>query len=228
MNYKIITDEEKLREFIDWLPELERNETFYVSLFARSKYCKGIAHIRSDKAQLKRFTSNKSRLFYKLKQLECEVGSYRQKDNPIPQEALAVYISPSPRDFERATKQSLKKFAELITTQYNGYNPHQEVMSEIQKARGRKLIMDFDFDIDKSQIEPTIHKVKEVLTDDMFDVIETRGGIHVLVKLDNITDDIKKIWYKHISSIDGADQAGDCMLPIVGTYQGGFTPKFIK
>ena len=37
-NYKIISDPDALKEFIEWLPELEDNEKFYLSLFARKKY----------------------------------------------------------------------------------------------------------------------------------------------------------------------------------------------
>lgn len=54
MNYQIIKDEDALVSFIEWLPELETNELYYLSLFARKKYAN--AEIKSnDKSYVIRF-----------------------------------------------------------------------------------------------------------------------------------------------------------------------------
>ncbi len=225
MNYKIIRDEQKLRDFIDWLPPLSKNETYYVSLFARSKYCKGIAQISQDKQQLKRFTSSKERLFEKIKQLECEVGSYVQKGVAIPQEALAVYINPNPRDMEKAAKASLIRFAELITKPYTGYNPHQEVMTEIQKSVGKKIYFDLDFD--HVDYETTMLEVKKCINIDAVTSLMTRGGFHLLIELSKIEKQFEKSWYKNMTSIAGIDVRGDNLIPVVGCTQGDFVPYFV-
>ena len=59
MNYKIITDEAKLKEFIDWLPDLREDECYYIALFCRKKYTD---KLKSDKLQLKRVTSKKENI----------------------------------------------------------------------------------------------------------------------------------------------------------------------
>lgn len=235
MNYQLITDYDLLHDFIDnFLPDLKANETFYVCLFARSKYQdqnnKTITHISSDKAQLKRFTSTKDRLISKIQQLECPIGAYKQygKNKPtvdIPQETLALYITPNPRDVFKATKGCAKKFIDLIcdgTT--NIVDPHRFAMSEIQRSKSRTVYVDFDFDgVDFADYKTAIDKI---LPDGSYRVLNTRGGFHLLVIPDYATV-FNKMWYNQLKNFVHVDQSGDCMIPVPGTYQGGFTPKFI-
>ncbi|WP_337044869.1 hypothetical protein [Emticicia sp. 17c] len=222
MNYQIIRDETLFRNFIEWLPALKPNETYYVSLLARSKYHEAVG---SDKAQVKRFTSSKEFIYDKVKQLECELGTYKYKGVGIPQEALALYISLNPRDMERASKNALIRFAELITREYNGYNPHQEVLSEIQKACSRKIYFDLDFD--KVDLTGTLARIKQHINEDCLTMLKTRGGFHLLVELAKIDKQYNKTWHQSLSQLEGCDVKGDNLIPVPGCTQGGFTPFFI-
>lgn len=226
MNYQIIKDEKLLREFIDWLPELNDNEKYYLCLFARNKYCKELTHIKSDKAQLKRFVSDKERMFDKIKQLEIELGAYKQKTIPVPETALALYITPNPRNMFKATVNTMVKLAQSIRDQNISMNPHQEALSEIQKAKSRTCYIDFDID-EKMELST----LKEILDDAIGPlaaptILETRGGYHILLNPLNIGTYYKNTYYEKLAKI--ADQTGDNMIPVPGCTQGGFTPHFIS
>lgn len=238
MNYQIITQPFKLQEFINWLPELAPDETFYLCLFARSKYCKGIAHIKSDKAQLKRFTSNKERMYNKIWQLEAPFGSYTTKEVgggqiPVPQEALALYVTINPRSFIKATKAGVRKLLDLCLQPYNGFHPYQEVLSEVQKAGSKSQFVTFDFDVDKEEWPHICAAVETIINPEALRVVETRGGYHVIVQIKAVNEELTgKNWYMQMTKIlalysSDKDNKGDIMLPVPGTYQGGFTPKFI-
>jgi len=219
MNYKIIEDEEKLKQFIEWLPQLEQNEKYFVSLFARKKYCND--KIKSnDKTQLKRFVSNKDRLFEKIKQLEVEFGSYSLRDEAVPQESLVLYINPNPRDMKKATFLMAKQCLNLIEYCNNGYNIQAEALSCIQKSRSKSHFCDFD--IDEKDIDLSL--MTDILPRDCYEVVETRGGYHILV---NTRKAPKTKWHVDIREAFDVDQTGDQLLPVCGCVQGGFTPRFI-
>lgn len=239
--YKIIADQDKVNEFIDWLPRLEENEMFYTSLFARSKYHDSVS---ADKQQLKRFTSNKEWLLSKIIQSQSIFGSYCNKNGTaIPQEAIAIYITPNPRNMEKAAIATAHKLIDLVSSPYSGYNPHQICLNEIQKMKSKTRFVIFDFDIDKDIYDPAlnigydnkleelnrlIESIEKIIPEKCMSYIETRGGLHVLVKVDEKPDTYNKMWYNDFKIIKGLDQSGDQMIPIVGTYQGGFVPRFIK
>lgn len=219
--YKLIMDEDKLKEFVDWLPDCEENEQYYMTLFARKKYCSDIPWIKSDKGQLARKTSKKEFIIDKIRQLECVVGAYRMDGNPVPQEALAVYISTSPRDLWKATLKSIGKLATVLECGGKNSNPHQEVMSEIQKSIGKRKYVMFDIDEkDNTLLQNCIN-----LCDGYCDVTETRGGYHLFVHKDKIDKISNKMWYPKIAEM--SDVTGDAMTPPWGTYQGGHTVKKI-
>ena len=220
MNYNIILDKVALQEFVEWLPALGVNEKYYVTLFSRKKYA-GDGMQASDKAQLKRFISTKERLIDKIRQLEVEVGAYKLKKGPVPQEALAIYINPNPRDLEKATYQGIMHFAKLLQEKSTHINPHSEIMSCIQKSRGQKYYLDFDID----EQDFNFSHLKGKINLECLEVIQTRGGYHLLVNLKKLDPKYAKTFFPDIKKL-GVDQTGDQLLPIPGCTQGGFVPKF--
>lgn len=225
MNYKIIHDRDELQRFINWLPDLKDNEIFYGCLFARKKYCPDLVH-SSDKTQLKRFTFKKINFIEKIKQLECEVGYYSLKDRPVPQEALVLYANPNPRCQKKATFASIKELVNLIERNATNYNLHQEVMSNIQRAKGTGHFVDFDFDlVSKDEISKIISQINCIINSEALTFVETRGGIHCLVQPSLVTTGNK--WYPEMKKLGNIDQTGDQLLPVPGCIQGNFSPKFI-
>lgn len=230
-NYKIIANEQRIQQFIDWLSDLKPNETFYVCLFSRKKYCPELKHIKSDKSQLKRFTTTKERLIEKLKQLEIPLGLYKQDENPIPNHAIACYITANPRCNKKALQLMMKKGLDLMIANDNRFNLHQEAMSCIQKSKSYTFVLDFDIDIDKELFKELDieNKVLQYVNTEAISWLETRGGFHLLIKPELVNKEFSKTFYNNIvKNIPYIDKVSDHnLIPIPGTYQGGFEAKLI-
>jgi hypothetical protein len=221
---ELIKDLQKLKEFINWLPDINAGECYYVSLFARKKYdVTGL--IKSDKSQLKRLTSSKELLIQKISQLEIS-GNYYMDNKPIDESALALYISINPRSFEKAGKNLLIELANKITEPYSNWNPQSLALNSIHKSPSKKRFFDFDFDnISLEELQPL---VLNLINADAVTFLQTRGGVHVLIHLDKIGKDYVKTWYQSISKIKECDISGDNLVPIPGCVQGGFVPKLFQ
>ena len=225
MNHKIITDESILKDFIDWLPDLESTEKFYVALFARKKYDETLQSTASDKMQLKRLLCNKENIIHKLRQLEIEEGLYLLKDRVATQKSLAVYITPNPRCMVKANKDMLLRLAKAVCNQNFFHNIHAEALSCVQRSKSYAHVVDFD--IDDKTID--LNLMKNIMHRDCYEILETRGGYHILVNPVLAGKIAKsKNWYSAIQNTFPCDITGDQMIPIPGCTQGEFTPKFIK
>lgn len=218
MNYKIIRNEKQLKGFIDWLPELEKHEKYFLALFARKKYSEN-KNISSDKSQLKRFVAHKGNMFDKIKQLECEIGNYKINGVEAPEESLALYINPNPRDMKKATYHMIKNCVDLLQSE-NNYNVQAEALSCIQRSKSKSHFCDFDVDIKSADVS----KIKNILPPETYSLVETGGGYHILVKTRLAP---KTRWHSDIKNTFDVDNIGDQLLPVPGCTQGAFIPVLI-
>ena len=232
--YKIIQNINVLGKFIEWLPDLAPTEKFYVALFARKKYDDALQSTASDKMQIKRFLCNKENLIHKIPQLEIDYGLYKLKNTIATQKSLALYITPNPRCMIKANKDMMLRLAKAVANQNFYHNIHAEALSCVQRSKSYAYVVDFDIDdktIDLSPIQSILHK-------DCYNILETRGGYHIMVypklaseynKMLNVkTEEYPKNWHRGITEKFPCDITGDNMIPVPGCVQGGFTPKFIN
>jgi len=240
--HRVIQDESLLLQFIEWLPELRPNERFYFCLQARKKYAPFLKS--SDKTQLRRFVSDKERMLEKIRQLECSVGSYTTKEGvAIPDEAMALYITLNPRDMRKATFAAAQSLIGMIRKQDTqpdmDLNPHSEALTQIHKAKSRSTFVHFDVDRPTGKdtddnspkcdlSTPAIYKrVVEVVGQEAVTIIETRGGVHVLIDPKLVVSETRN-WHPIVCRTMECDQTGDLMVPVVGCNQGGFVPHFYE
>jgi hypothetical protein len=238
--YRVIRDYKKLEAFVESLPDLGEGYKYYITLFARKKYG-GTPGLTSDKCQLKRVVASKDRIIHKLKQMEVPLGAYTfrgkegEGDVVVGQQSLVAYISANPRDMRKAGGATAKVLVSKIVDGQPIKNPHAEALSQIQ-VHGKKIF--FNVDIDFTEEYGFIHEadikrfVSDVLNEDAYKLIRTRGGYHMLVELDKINPLFKKNWYNglqhmnvHPNPVIHVDlKNGDGMLPIPGCVQSDFTP----
>lgn len=242
MRYKIILDKDILEEFVDNLPDLELGEKYYISLFARKKYDPNTIN-SSDRVQLGRSTVRKEHIINKLMNWEIPLGAYKLKGRDVTQKSLAVYINPNPRSTKKAAIVMQHKLIDLLHGANEDYNIVREAYSAMQKSKSRGIFVDFDLDVEKPfDLSP----MESILPKYCYDILETRGGYHILVNTQKVKegnkifrdlrdtashygfDRIYKMWYKDIQNAFPVDKTGDQMIPIPGTHQGGFMPQFIK
>lgn len=219
--YEIIKDETALRNFIEWLPDHSNEECYFYSLFCRPKYTDSMRKSGGGNL-LFRGISDKKSLFRKFQQLECPIGAYQKKDEIVPQESLALYINPNPRDLHKASLNTLSSLIDNIKKNHRTASPHKEALSCIQTSPAEKVFIDFDVDSKEDGVLENIHSILKGMTPE---IIETRGGYHVLVRTCWIPCIEDKMWYAKLATI--SDAVGDVMVPCVGAVQSSFIPKFV-
>lgn len=224
-NYKIIYSEEILDQFIDWLPETTEQEVYYLQLFGRKKYLAD-GTIQSGHNSLARFVCKRHEIKNRIQRLEVPIGTYLNREVPLPNECLAMYICPNPRSQEKAAKQLLKKLADAVTKPYEGYNVHQLALTELHKAISRKVYMDFDYD--DMEPEQVLSQLEGKINIDAVNFLKTRGGFHLLVNIGQVSQVYNKGWYNNMINLGADCRGADDLIPISGTLQGGFEVPMIE
>lgn len=222
MQHKILIDKEAFHEFVNLLPDLQENEVFFLALMARHKYVPAVPNVKDN--QLARFAvTHKDQLEEYILRMECTIGGYQRGGQVMPQEALAVYIGPNPRDVIKANKELLVEIATAFAEGRATMNPMTLARTAIHRAIGRKVFVDFDYDFEDYQTH--LPKIREILPENAFRILKTRGGFHLLVLLDNAP---RNDWFRKLRELAGCDVKGaNTMIPVAGCTQGDFVPFLI-
>lgn len=230
MNYKLIHNEQQLKLFIDFLPELNEDEIYFLTLIARRKWFPESTGTPAT-IQLKREVAiTKDKIEKVIRQWEVNEGIYTYKDDsPIDVRNLGVYIGFNPKDQHKAIFELMDIC--LANIRFNNKNMNVKSManSAIQVSNGTKNFIDIDVDIKENE-NPLliIDFIKSIIEESALTFIKTSGGFHCLVRLSEIKS---HTWYNKIKEHPFKSELNimnNDLVPVVGCNQGQFVPHFIN
>lgn len=226
MNYEIIKNMDELQKFLDLLEPTEENERYYISLMARKKYDpSGV--VKHDKQQLKRVLAKKEHIVSKIRQMESEVGTYEFDGQPVPVGSLVLYMTPSKRDLHRAKILTMKEL--MVHLEDEWVNPVSVALSSAHKATVKNpKYVDVDVDVKGGGSKNFLVKEIRHLIGDVFDLIYTRGGFHLLIREKEARTDWNALLMKMKKTYDMIEDiqinGAKGMCPVPGCAQGGDFP----
>jgi len=230
-HYKIIFDEDAVLEYLDWLPDLEFNEHYFLCLFSRKKYLTNAGIKSSDKTQLGRKTATKERILQKIRQMELAIGSWVINGMPAPEQSLVVYLGPNPRSQEKALWTLTRRLIDIAENNgAKGYNIAAEALSALQKSVSRKIITIFDIDekegVDLSKIYDFI---PVEVAKNAVRVVETRGGYHLHIKSKMLknAEGVDRMWYRGLIDTFPVDKSNPQFTAVPGCRQGTWVPRLL-
>jgi hypothetical protein len=226
MNYKLIHDEEKLQQFLNFLPDLLPDESYFIILIARRKWAP--ENTIPPAVKLKREAVKKEKIISTIRQWEVEKGLYKSNGIDIEQDNLGVYISPNPKDQRKATFLLLKECANVLESGKQGINIKSMANDIIQTSNGTKHFLDIDVDIKEGEDPDEIADyIKGYIPGDHLTFVKTSGGFHCLIRLGGLKtgswyQDIKNHRFQSDLNILSHD-----LMPLVACNQGKFVPHVV-
>ena len=247
----IVADRDVLERFLNVMPELERDEVYFLSLSARNKYLTEEEREEFDLGRTEMFSRqiayDREGILMAIARMEADLSVRRTRNGKeIPHKCLVVYINIHPSSTIKAytdfTKQMNHHFSETFMAVANGKNANYEpfqrcrthLMNHIQRSSSRKNFIDIDIDCkNENNLEKARSHVHCGLINSHIShhIVKTQGGYHVLVDKVKMKEEhnnfpLYKLVEKANETVGDDGEAvfnKNAMVPLPGTYQAGKT-----
>ncbi len=242
----IIKDEKEYQKFINFIPKLERDEVYFLSLSARNKYLSIDEREEYDLGRTEMFSRqiafDKEGIEYAIQKMQADLAVRKTRNgSDIPEKCLVVYFNVHPsstmKAYRRFCEQMNRHYEEAFMGTLNGSEASDmwipfrrmrtNLMNHIQKAFSRKLMVDIDIDGEGSeQSKELMWKLKDFLTyaECHYMTIQTQGGYHMLVPTVYLGKHVPL--FQKLKELDNTTEGevkfnSNAMVPLPGTLQAG-------
>ncbi len=245
----LIKDMNELNRFINILPNLEKDEVYFLSLSARNKYLSDDERKEFELGRTEMFSREVARdkegIYKAINKMEISL-QYRKTRNgkDIPEKCLIYYMNINPSSMIKAYinfQNDINKEMEQIMMAFkNGNQPNYERMVRlpqqlnrcIQSSSSRKVFVDIDVDLvdvkDGNDFVSYIQGFVDYSKDIHF--ILTKSGFHILAERQMVKDfrlyDVVKT-LKVNNKIKEIEFNKNAMVPIPGTLQANTIVRMI-
>jgi len=252
----IYSTEELEKFYTTVMMETTDDETYFVSLSTRKKYLtdeeREEYQLRNAEMYCRR--TSRARTFTRfLHDIErMGVKYYTSNGKVMPEKATVCYIMVNPRSLSLASSLFMKEMMDDVqhVMAYHGQSskmnkPESILRTCIQKSRSQRVWIDIDIDVDRRCEELVLDYYKELRSRYTLkcELIKTKSGYHLLLHSseneytkemnpDIIVKSLERmisLFYEQ-NNIDTKWEVirnKDEMIPLPGTYQGGFKVRMM-